>query len=330
MPAAVPDTPESRGTGDDSAPGEQDEPATARITPPQRTAPEEPRPAGVRILPRETPASEEPDEPVSLFGRLLALNAGSATALLCGSVALLFVSIPELDFLIKPLSALGLLIGLLAGVLPALRKGTKGIIPLIVSVFCLLILLFVGSWPRSSAPPPRPMVAIPLQQGGMVPHQPVTADDWVDAAANAMRRDDVRVQVVSARVGRVDLKKQSGVVPSPDRYLVIRLRVSYEGILFQQTPYEPWADLPDSPSKHQPILTDNSDLAYTQKTFDAGKVVGRADLDALTPGHQVKEVLVFPIPPRDVEYLRLTLPAAAFGLTGEFRFRISRGMLQAP
>ncbi len=58
--------------------------------------------------------------------------------------------------------------------------------------------------------------------------------------------------------------------------------------------------------------------------------MGRADVDLLNPGHQVKEVLVFPVPPADVEYLRLTLPASAFGLSGEFRFQVSRGMIQAP
>jgi hypothetical protein len=41
----------------------------------------------------------------------------------------------------------------------------------------------------------------------------------------------------------------------------------------------------------------------------------------------VREVLVYPIPARDVEYLRLMLPASAFGLTGEYRFQIPRSMI---
>jgi len=266
-----------------------------------------------------------------LIDRLRALNAGSAAALLCVSVALLFASIPELEFLIKPLSALGLLLGLLPGLLAAMRQGAAVAPPLVVSVLCLLVLLFLGSWPSSSTPPPPSPAAVPLKQKGMGARQSIEADDWVDAAANAVSRDDVRVQVVSARIGRVDLNNRSGTSLSPDKYLVIRLRSSYEGVLFQETPYDPWADRAGSPSKRQPTLTDNRDRKYNQKTFDAGwKVVGRADTDALTPGHQVKEVLVFPVPPADVEYLRLTLPASAFGLSGEFRFRIPRGMIQTP
>jgi hypothetical protein len=111
--------------------------------------------------------------------------------------------------------------------------------------------------------------------------------------------------------------------------LTIRVRVSYEGVIFQQTPYQPWADRADSPSKHPPTLTDNQGHTFAQKSFDSGwKVAGRADVDALNPGHQVKEVLVYPVPGRDVEYLRLMLPASAFGLDGEFRFQIPRRMIR--
>ncbi len=144
-----------------------------------------------------------------------------------------------------------------------------------------------------------------------------------------MKRGDVRAEIVSVLIGPVELKRNSLTTTSSERYLVIQLRVSYEGIVFQQTPYDPWADRADSPSKHPPTLTDNKDRTYAQKTFDSGvKVGGRADSDALTPGHQVKEVLVFPVPARDVEHLRLTLPASAFGLAGEFRFQIPRSMIR--
>lgn len=316
-----------------SAPPEENEPETMRITTkPTPLLPNHPAPGGVRFPSRATPVDDdEPDERPSLVDRLRALDVGSAAALLCGSVALLFVSIPELDFLIKPCSGLGLLLGLLAGVLPAVRKRESVAWPLVMSLLCLLVLLFLGSWPSSSAPPPPEMAAIPLQQNGMGARQPVGADDWVDAASSAVRRDDVRVQVVSARIGRVDLKSRSGSSTSPDKYLVIRLRVSYETVLFQQLPYDPWADRAGAPSNHPAILTDNKDRTYNQKTFDAGReVVGRADAKPLTPGHQVKEVLVFPVPPTDVEYLRLKLPASAFGLSGEFRFQLPRGMIQAP
>jgi hypothetical protein len=48
----------------------------------------------------------------------------------------------------------------------------------------------------------------------------------------------------------------------------------------------------------------------------------------LTPGHQVKDVLVFPLPADSVKSLWLELPASAFGKQSKFRFQIPRGMIQ--
>jgi hypothetical protein len=263
----------------------------------------------------------------SLPDRLRAVDFGSALAFLCFSVALLFTSFYSLGPYIKPLAGLGLLSGLLGGVVPALWRKKNAILPLFMVILCLLGLLFLGSWPSFSPPSPT-LLRIPLKQNGMAAYQPVGEEDWVDASANALKRGDVRVEIVSAQIGPVELKTKSSTRRSAERFLTIRLRVSYEGIVFQQTPYEPWADLVDSPSKHPPTLTDDQGRTYAQKTFAPNwKVVGRADSDALNPGHQVKEVLVYPVPSGNVGYLRLMLPASAFGLAGVFRFQIPRSMI---
>jgi hypothetical protein len=296
-------------------------PPTLAPPPPQRIT------AGPsRLLPRVESADD--DEPLTLLDRVRNLDFGSALAFLCFSAALLFNSFDELEPFIKPLAAFGLLAGLLGGALPALWRKRKVVLPFLMSIMCFLVLLFAGSWPSFSSPPPR-LVTIPLKQNGMVAHRDAGADEWVDASANAVKRDDVRVEIVSARIGSVDLKRKSSASASSEHFLSIRVRVSYEGVIFQQTPYEPWADRADSPSKHPPTLTDNHSHTYAQHTFDADwKVAGRADVDALNPGHQVKEVLVYPVPARDIEYLRLMLPASAFGLSGEFRFEIPRRMIR--
>lgn len=283
-----------------------------------------PEPRSVPAAPREIVSADEDDEPPSLRERLRKLDVGSALAFLCFSEALLLVSFSALELFIKPIAALGLLAGLLGGVLPALWRRRNAILPLLLSGLCLLVLLFAGRWPSFSSPPPR-LVTVSLKQQGMTAHQAAGEDDWVDASANAVKLGDVRVQIVSAQIGPVDLKRAS----STERYLSIRVRVSYDGIIAQQTPYEPWSDRADSPSKHPPTLTDNQGRAYTQKKFDPGqKVAGRADLDALNPGHQVKDVLVYPVPGKSVEHLRLMLPASAFGTTGAFRFQIPRSMIR--
>ncbi|HTU21902.1 MAG TPA: hypothetical protein VMG10_27940 [Gemmataceae bacterium] len=293
--------------------------------PPPRMVPSPPR------LPFRTVSADDDDdeeEPPSLLDRLRSLDFGSALALLCFSVALLFRSFDALEPFVKPIATLGLLAGLLGGTLPALWRRTKAVVPSLLSMLCLVVLLFVGSWPGFSSPPP-PLVTVPLNKKGMAAHQAAGADDWVDASANAVKRGDVRMEIVSVQIGPVDLKRNSSASPSAERYLTIRLRASYEGVVFHQTPYEPWSDRAEAPSKHSPTLTDNQGHTYAQKTFDPGwKVVGRADLDALNPGHQVKDVLVYPVPAGEVEYLRLTLPASAFGLDGDFRLQIPRSMIR--
>jgi hypothetical protein len=146
---------------------------------------------------------------------------------------------------------------------------------------------------------------------------------------SAVQRQHLRVQVAAVRVRGVELEYQGKKTITPDKYLLIRLQVSLEGAAFQQLPYEPWADLAGAPSKHPPTLTDHAGRAYTQKTFAAGRnVVGRTGRGYLTPGRQVHEVLVYPAPPGPVAYLRLTLPAAALGGEGEFRFQIPRSMIE--
>lgn len=262
----------------------------------------------------------------SLLDRLRALDVGSALALLCFSVSLLFISFYQLEPFIKPVAALGLLAGLFVGTLPALWRGRNAVLPAFLSILCLLVLLFAGSWPSFSTPPPA-LVRIPLKQDGMAAHQPVGEDDWVDASANALKRGDVRVEIVSASLGPVGLKGNPSSTTS-ERYLTIRLRVSDEGIVFQQTPYLPWSDRAEVLSKHPPTLTDDQGRTYTQKTFNSGsKVAGRGEADTLIPGRQLREVLVYPLPASGVEQLRLMLPASAFGLTGAYRFQIPRSMI---
>lgn len=271
--------------------------------------------------------SVDGDEPLTLLDRLRAIDLGSALAFFCCGLSLLFGSFYSLEPFIKPMAAVGLLAGLLGGVLPALWQKRNAVLPILLSIPCLLVLLFVGTWPLSAAKPPS-LVAVPLKQSGMAAHRAVGEEDWVDASASALKRGDVCVEIVSAQVGAVELKQNASSSTSGERYLTIRLRVSYEGVISKQTPYDPWTDRADSPSKNPATLTDNGGRSYAQKTFDSGwKVAGRADIDNLNPGHQVKEVLVYPLPASGVEQLRLTLPASAFGLTGAFRFEIPRKMI---
>ncbi len=283
----------------------------------------------------EEPEEEEPASvPAASTGRLLKrVDPQTAGALCAFSLALLMAAIPTLAVLAKPLSALGLVLALGGGLLPGLWRQTSVTLPLVVAGLCLAALLFVGRWPRLSEPPPRP-VTIPIGKAGMVANESYRAGDWVDASKSALRQNDLRVEILSVQVGGVPMQdsKQKEAKPtcSRDKHLIITLRVSYEGALYRQFTYDPWSNRKDSPSKHPPTLTDNTGETYTQEAFDPGplQIVGRGDKNFLTPGYQVKEVLIYPPPSGKPESLRLELPAAVFGLKGTFRFQIPRDMIQ--
>jgi hypothetical protein len=189
-----------------------------------------------------------------------------------------------------------------------------------------------ATWTRWNAPPPPEALVVALRQGGMVAPRAQEPDEWVDASANGLEIADFRVQVDSVRVGQVDLTLRGSKTRSREQFLIIRLVVNDAGILFREVHYEPWADQDGSPSQHPPHLTDSANRPYVQKAFDPlAKVVGRAYEDRpIAGGRPLIEVLVYPVPPADIEYLRLNLPAAAFGGTGEFHFQIPRSMIDWP
>jgi hypothetical protein len=213
-----------------------------------------------------------------------------------GSIAVLVASITSVAFLSKWLSLAGLLLGIWLSF--AQLKAGKAHYPLAAAVLCVLTLLFAGNWPRfRSKPQTRPeLVVIPHDDSGLVPERPLQEGEWVDAAANDMRRHDVRLRIVSATVGPVEL---------------------------QRTTEKP---LP-SKTKHL-VLTDSKEKSYVQDTFDPLKVAGRGDKKLTIIGSQIREVLVYPAAAAEGEYLHLELPASAYGLEGTFRFQIPNRMIQ--
>ncbi len=296
--------------------------------------------------PEEPTAMEEADEdqeqpaPPRFFLRrwLRRLDPWTAGALFAGSLALLLPSVPFLAVLSKPVSGLGLLLALLGGVVPALQKQTSPTVPLSVAGLCLIALLFVGPWSRSRAPDTR-SVTITRDPGGIPAHQQHKGEEWVDASSASLRQDGLRIEILAVQLGGVEIKddrkkdepkQEDRPTFSKEKYLVIKVRVTDEAVIFHRSSYQPWSNRRDSPSKHPPILTDDTGKSYLQETFDPApqKVEGRGDHLFLTPGHQLRDVLVFPPPADSVKFLRLELPGSAFGKPGKFRFQIPRSIIQ--
>jgi len=278
----------------------------------------------------ELEGEEESARGDSPLSRLLRQFDGvTLGAFVAGSVAFFLASIPSLSFLTRPLTGLGLLLGLVGCAVAVMRRPAVLWLPLTVSVLCLGSLFFVGPKQEKRAPPPPPLVAIPLGKGGMTPSLPIGDDDWVDASANAVRRNDLRVEVVAVRIGSREPTDSKKTVLTKDKRLIIELRVTFVGVLFQEVPLGHWSASPQSPSKHPPILSDNANHRYAQEPVVPTKRQSAAEDKAyLTPGRQLIDVLVFPVPPPEVKYLRLELPASVVGMKGHFRFQVPRGMIQ--
>ena len=200
-----------------------------------------------------------------------------------------------------------------------------------MAVLCLFTFRYMGPLPRPQDKPIPSFVAVPLKDAGMVGFKPIEEDEWVDASASAIQRNDLRVRIASVKTGLVALLEDKKPVVSRAPHLMIQVQVSYEGVARQNVPIETWADGSQAVSKHPPILTDNLKHSYQQTVFEQTlTVVARGETsDYLTSGRMNTQMLIFADPPAEVEFLRLELPGAALGLTGSFRFQIPRGMIQA-
>ena len=81
--------------------------------------------------------------------------------------------------------------------------------------------------------------------------------------------------------------------------------------------------------KGVPLLHDNQGRLYSLKSFpDEVEVAGQVTHAVLPPSKKVEDVLVFEGRPTQVEFLRLELPASAFGSSGIVRMQIPGRMIQ--
>jgi hypothetical protein len=258
-----------------------------------------------------------------------------------GSVGLLLASSPmldiphlgflsQLDVLSKPLSGLGLLLGL-AGILAVLDLpwGIRKLVPIGSSVMCLLTLLLAGPWPGSGPPrivPPDPaeILVIPPDQGKSV-RKPLPAGDWFDATQGELQQQGVRIKITDVSVGGV-IAKSEGKRPTEVPCLAIRVRIANTGLVRWIKYRSLTSAAAGTPALR---LTDNTGRVIHLYQLPPGwKPDGPIDQASLPPGESAKDVLLFELPAAPVETFRLELPASAFEGVGTFRFQIPRSMVK--
>jgi hypothetical protein len=166
--------------------------------------------------------------------------------------------------------------------------------------------LGVGAWwPAAPADDSRAVKAVGIDGAT------ATQAEWVDASKAAWQRDGVRVSISSASVGPVDLvgpnKKRDR---TKAKFLRLRLRLRNEGV-GRMVEFSGWSSQTGAAA---PKLTDSTGKVIALKTFEPNwQPDGRATATTLFPGKSAEDFLVFELPAKNVEYLRLELPGAAFG-----------------
>jgi putative heme-binding domain-containing protein len=153
----------------------------------------------------------------------------------------------------------------------------------------------------------RVAAARPMDSG-----RPLTDEEWVDAAGEAIRQGDLVIAIKSAK--SADLTGHSGTAR-----LHVHLRMR------QMRPDRTITFGGFGRREHTPTLTNEAGEAYAFVGHFAQRFSAAFDLVPL----RVDQMLVFELPPAGTETLKLTVPASAWGAAGVCRFRI-KGIEREP
>jgi hypothetical protein len=265
------------------------------------------------------------------------------TSLLCGSLAILLVTIGYLQLLALLVSLAGLVLGSL-GIAAFLRKREGLVLPaagLAVTLPAFSLALFGTVWGSGEETSENRQKLIPLRnqiradfRGGRSQAEPGTEMIWVDASKDAVQQGDVRVRVVSAGVQSVEVKESSGKKRLGEKCLVIKLRISNAGA-GQLIQYSGWDQAASDDPGNTPVVHDSNGKIYAWKVFDPGhEMVGHVSKWSIAPGKWVDDILVFEaVPGGDglksvpLEFLRLELPCQAFQEEGTIHLQIPGRMI---
>jgi hypothetical protein len=163
-----------------------------------------------------------------------------------------------------------------------------------------------------------------------VPPKPSEPEElsWTDASKGPVQHGDVRVQLTGVTVRNVRIKDMLGEeFVSPTKYLAIRLEI-FNTSSMRKLDFLGWSE--PSSDRNAASLTDNSNRLYKRMSPDPGaEISGQiSTATSLYPGKQLEDLLVFEPPVDKIQFLRLQLPAAAFGSSGSLNLQIPDGMVR--
>jgi len=297
---------------------------------------------------------EEDDRPARRRAHSDASTRGGAAhslgigSMVLGVVALLFSFIPCIGAFSMPLSGLGLLLGITGGVVALCRSGRGIGFPIAGSAINGMAFVIALFWLGLASATHKAFIqpikeenatnqrieegnkSSGVQSASENPAPPKNEDAaWADAR-KLVRQGDVQVGISSVTIDQVQLLDLGQPSISKDKLLVIRLRIGNVGQT-RKIEYESWGDTSHLIDHHFPSLKDNFNNNYRRITFGVfTRVKDQLSSESIRPGTSVEDVLVFEQPIDRINYLRLELPASAFGGKGKLRFQINAYGQYAP
>jgi len=228
--------------------------------------------------------------------------------------------------------------GRVAGVSPEGRK-RQNLTAVVLLGLLILVLAGVGIWlmvrdktpdepekkdQQTAEQAAEKSTAAPTQPGKSdtpPAAEPDESETWRDASKESIIRGDVRVKILSAKVGVPLFVGHSGNPAhpkDPKPYLLIQVQLSNTHPN-KKLDYKSWSV---SGTNLEP--EDDFGNTYKPKRFAGGAPLGQLTAESIYPNATIEDLLVFEPPIDTIKYLRLELPASAFGESGTLRFEIPK------
>ena len=292
-----------------------------------------PRPENFGVQP--IPPTEVKVEVHPQPAKASSLGIGS---IILGILALSVAWVPWFGLYASPLGVLGLILGVIGFVVAMWRSGS-GIGFAIAGSAISALALFIGysvnrdiviaGYEQAQAAIRRSQQRgdeEDLQQNELGAANDeiavANADPW-DNATTVAEDDTVRVEVVSAEIGRVKSRSFGEDHLTEDNWLkiVVRIQNRTESKKFR---YMSWCDSGDL--RNRAKLTDDLDNKYSI-SYERD-IVGRTTIESVYPDKTITDLLVFEIPVDKAKFLKLALPKNKCEAgDGEFLLKIPMRLL---
>ncbi len=288
-----------------------------------------------QVAASESSAPEEIDSPETRSETIPLLPSAS---LLCGSTALVSASLSGLQFATLPLAITGLV---LAGIGSCCERRGKALVRLApafggaLSLSVLVVALFwpgilgvtFAHWREQASVLDNRLKFIPAQGTAANAVGASSEEEGVDVSLGAARKGDVQIGVNSSGTGLYKFRSSKGKRESQEHYLQITIRISNVGGT-RALHFAGCGQVSSPDESTLPQLRDHlgrtCPFLNSRRKEELPRQLERA---VIVPGKFVELPLFFEQPRGKIEYLRLDIPAEAWGDHGKIHLRIPATLL---